>query len=121
MRTSAAPPRAPEPPPPPPRRPQFADDEEENTMLAAQRGAGSTGSPEQLEMAEWRAVYEEFVRVKQSCQESTEGLSFEKFQNTLRKNRDSIRERYQCERVKFTVYVKEGRASLKASPVRNES
>ncbi len=121
VRASAAPPRAPEPPPPPPRRPQFSDDDEENTMLAAQRSAGSAGSPEQLEMAEWRAVYEEFVRVKQSCQESTEGLSFEKFQNTLRKNRDSIRERYQCERVKFTVYVKEGRASLKASPVRNES
>lgn len=116
VRASAAPPRAPEPPP----RPQFSDDDEENTMLAAQRSVGSSGSPEQLEMAEWRAVYEEFVKTKQSCSESVEGLSFEKFQNTLRKNRDSIRERYQCERVKFTVYVKEGRASLKASPVRNE-
>ena len=89
-------------------------------MLAEQRSIGSSGTPAQLELAEWRAVYEEFVKTKQGCGESIEGLSFEKFQNTLRKNRDSIRERYQCERVKFTVYVKEGRASLKASPVRNE-
>jgi hypothetical protein len=117
VRASAAPPRAPEPPP---ARPQFGDDDEENTMLAEQRSIGSSGTPAQLELAEWRAVYEEFVKTKQGCGESIEGLSFEKFQNTLRKNRDSIRERYQCERVKFTVYVKEGRASLKASPVRNE-
>ena len=42
-------------------------------MLAAQRSTGSTGSPEQLELAEWRAVYEEFVRTKQSCGESIDG------------------------------------------------
>ncbi len=120
-RPSQAPPRASAPPAQAaPQRPQFASENDEDTMLAALRGATSNGSPEQLELAEWRAVYEDFVRTKQTCSESIEGLSFEKFQNTLRKNRDSIRERYQCERVKFTVYVKEGRASLKASPIRAE-
>jgi hypothetical protein len=118
-RTSAMPPRPSQAPLPPP-RPQFGSESDEDTMLAAQRTSQSAGSPEQLELAEWRAVYEEFVRTKQSCSESVDGLSFEKFQTTLRKNRDSIRDRYQCERVKFTVYVKEGRASLKASPVRSE-
>jgi hypothetical protein len=113
------PPRPSQAPLPPP-RPQFGSESDEDTMLAAQRTSQSAGSPEQLELAEWRAVYEEFVRTKQSCSESVDGLSFEKFQTTLRKNRDSIRDRYQCERVKFTVYVKEGRASLKASPVRSE-
>ncbi len=90
-------------------------------MLASPRSLSGAGSPEQLELAEWRATYEEFVKTKHQCGEATESLSFEKFQNTLRKNRDSIRERYQCIRVRFTVYIKDGRASLKASPVREES
>jgi hypothetical protein len=63
-------------------------------------------------------VYDEFLRVKKQCDEPTEGLSFEKFQNTLRKNRDALVQRHNCKRVRFSVYVKDGRASLKATPVK---
>ena len=68
--------------------------------------------------AEWQAVYEEFIRTKRECGEPTDGLTFEKFQQTLKKNRDALIQRHGCKRVKFSVYVKEGRASLKATPVR---
>jgi hypothetical protein len=68
--------------------------------------------------AEWQAVYEEFIRTKRECNEPTDGLTFEKFQQTLKKNRDALIQRHGCKRVKFSVYVKEGRASLKATPVR---
>ncbi len=68
--------------------------------------------------AEWKAVYEEFIRTKRECGEPTDGLTFEKFQQTLKKNRDALIQRHGCKRVKFSVYVKEGRASLKATPVR---
>lgn len=69
--------------------------------------------------AEWQAVYEDFIRTKRNCGEPTDGLTFEKFQQTLKKNRDALIQRHGCKRVKFSVYVKEGRASLKATPVRD--
>jgi hypothetical protein len=68
--------------------------------------------------ADWQTVYEEFIRTKRECGEPTDGLTFEKFQQTLKKNRDALMQRHGCKRVKFSVYVKEGRASLKATPVR---
>ena len=71
------------------------------------------------ETAEWLAVYEDFIRTKKQCGEPTEGLTFEKFSHTLKKNRDALIQRHGCKRVKFTVYVKEGRASLKATPVKD--
>lgn len=70
------------------------------------------------ETREWLGVYEEFIRTKKQCGEATDGLTFEKFQHTLRKNRDALIQRHGCKRVRFSVYVKEGRASLKATPVK---
>jgi hypothetical protein len=68
--------------------------------------------------AEWLGVYEDFVRTKKQCGESTDGLTFDKFSHTLKKNRDALIARHGCKRVRFSVYVKEGRASLKATPVK---
>jgi hypothetical protein len=70
------------------------------------------------ELAEWRGVYEDFVRVKQQCGENTQGFTYEKFETTLRKNRDALISRHGAKRVKFSVYVKDGKAALKASPLR---
>jgi len=70
------------------------------------------------EASEWLTVYEEFIRTKKQCGEPTDGLTFEKFQHTLKKNRDALIQRHGCKRVRFSVYVKEGRASLKATPVK---
>jgi len=99
------------------------DNEEEQTMvaqpsadlIAATGGYGTVADP----AAEWHQVYEEFLRTKRECNEPTDGLTFEKFQQTLKKNRDALMQRHGCKRVKFSVYVKEGRASLKATPVRD--
>jgi hypothetical protein len=68
---------------------------------------------------EWVAVYEDFIRTKKQCGEPVEGLTFEKFSHTLKKNRDALVQRHGCKQVKFSVYVKEGRASLKATPVKD--
>lgn len=68
--------------------------------------------------AEWPQVFEDFLRIKKENGESVDGLTFEKFQRTLRKNREALVQQHGCKKVKFTVYVKEGRAALKASPVR---
>ncbi|MDB5220635.1 MAG: alpha 1 type collagen, partial [Myxococcaceae bacterium] len=103
--------------------PKLAKDEDEQTMvaqpsadlIAATGGHNAATDP----AAEWHQVYEEFLRTKRECNEPTDGLTFEKFQQTLKKNRDALMQRHGCKRVKFSVYVKEGRASLKATPVRD--
>ncbi len=99
------------------------DQEDESTVIArapSELLAAASGPAKAVsdETAEWMSVYDEFLRTKKQCEESTEGLSFDKFQNTLRKNRDALVQRHQCKRVRFSVYIKDGRASLKATPVK---
>ncbi len=115
-------PTAPAPFPTPGGGMKLPKEEDEQTMVAqpsADLITAATGQNPALDpAAEWQAVYEEFVRTKRECGEPTDGLTFEKFQQTLKKNRDALIQRHGCKRVKFSVYVKEGRASLKATPVR---
>jgi hypothetical protein len=110
------------PPPPPPHPPGDEAEDEEATMVAAIPAevlAAATGEHRASEdTAEWMSVYEDFIRTKKQCGEPTDGLTFEKFQHTLKKNRDALIARHHCRRVRFSVYVKEGRASLKATPVK---
>jgi hypothetical protein len=68
--------------------------------------------------ARYKAIYKEFFDLKTSCGESTDGLTFERFRATLKKQEDAIMERTSCARVDFRVYVKEGKAALKATPVK---
>jgi hypothetical protein len=105
-----------------PNRPD-EDHEEESTVIAKAPSeilAQATGPAKAVtdETADWMNVYDEFLRTKKQCDEPTDGLSFEKFQNTLRKNRDALVQRHNCKRVRFSVYIKDGRASLKATPVK---
>ena len=67
----------------------------------------------------FRDVFAQYVTVREQCGESTEELTYEKFAMTLRKNREQIiMARPDAKDVRFTVYVKNGKASLKASPVK---
>lgn len=67
---------------------------------------------------EWKAVFESFVSLKQQCGEPTEGLTYSKFRTTLVKNRDALVARHGVTQVKFAVHVKDGKAALKASPIK---
>lgn len=69
--------------------------------------------------AEWRSIYEQFIATKQQCGEPTDSLSYEKFEVTLQKNREAIVQRHNVQKVKFSVYVKDGKAALKANPIRD--
>ncbi|HYQ18531.1 MAG TPA: MXAN_5187 C-terminal domain-containing protein, partial [Polyangiaceae bacterium] len=71
------------------------------------------------EVDEWRAVYHDFVQLKQQCGENTEGFTYDKFEATLKKNRDTLMSRHGAKRVKFSVYIKEGKAALKATPLKD--
>jgi len=65
----------------------------------------------------FKEVYDQFIAMKQACNEQTSGLTFEKFADKLVRNRDDLKAKTGCTEVKFTVYVKDGKAALKATPV----
>ncbi len=115
---SAPPPRK-GPPPPPPRMRQPVDNEATAVGMAPPERARAPSTSQTTEEADWLRVYEEFLSMKRQCGEPVEGLTFTKFAATLRKNRDALMSRHACTAVRFTVYAKEGKAQLKASPVRD--
>jgi hypothetical protein len=116
------------PPPPPRRAPAAVEELEPDSIEPMAEPAVATGTPSPVrandgpqgddELVEWRRVYEEFVALKTQCGEPTASLTFDKFKGTLQRNKDALVARHGCSRVKFTVYVKEGKAALKASPVK---
>jgi hypothetical protein len=66
----------------------------------------------------WRSVHEEFLRVRSAQGEPVDGVSWDRFRDKLRKNRDLLVQKYACRTVRFQVYVKEGKTALRATPVR---
>ena len=47
-----------------------------------------------------------------------DGLTWDRFRDKLRRNHDTLAQKYACRTVRFQVYVKDGKAALKATPVR---
>jgi hypothetical protein len=76
------------------------------------------GGPPVDEETEWRKVYADFISMKKKFGETTDKLTYEKFRGTLQRNKEALMSRHHCTRVKFKVYEKQGRAALKASPVK---
>jgi hypothetical protein len=104
-------PRLPKPPPT-----RGAAAQNLDSTMDAQPDVSSNGGSE---LADWRTVYQEFVALKQQCGENTDGFTYDKFEATLKKNRDTLMNRHGAKRVKFSVYVKDGKAALKASPLKD--
>jgi hypothetical protein len=99
------PPQVASPSPPPPRPPSVA---------AASPDNGAAFDEE----AHFREVYEAYLVTRKQCGEPTDNLTFEKFGVTLRKTRDQIVEKQGVKAVRFSVQVKEGKAALKAQPIK---
>jgi hypothetical protein len=81
-------------------------------LLAASAGADD-------DILTFRRVFDQFVVLKTRCGESTDSLTFEKFATKLRNNRDALMAKHACSEVRFEVYVKDGKAALKATPVKD--
>lgn len=63
-------------------------------------------------------LFEAYRTARQATGQGAEGLTREKMDALLRKQEAAIRERYGVDEVRFRVVVEDGRAKLKASPVR---
>lgn len=83
---------------------------------------GASGEPlvggEDAEEGHFRAIFDEFLDLKRQCGENVDNLTFERFAAKLTKNRDALIAKHGCASVRFQVYEKDGKAALKASPVR---
>ncbi len=122
MAARPAPPPAPKTPPrgapmPPPLRatePAPKDNLDDDIL-------GASEEPTSMVDPHFKSVYDQFVALKQSCNEPTSGLTYQKFSEKLIKNRDDLMAKTGCRDVRFTVYVKDGKAALKATPVKDEA
>ena len=61
-----------------------------------------------------RELYDSLLDAKQKCGEPIENLSFPQFHRLIASKSDGLKERYQCERVRFSVAVEDGHVSFKA-------
>lgn len=116
---AAAKPAPPLPPAPPPRKgtpaaPAVVD----SSPLIETGPVSAAGDPTVGTEAAWPGVYSEFVRMKETCGEDVSNFTYEKFKRTLEKNQGALMQRHGVTKVKFSVYVKDGRAALKASPMK---
>jgi hypothetical protein len=69
----------------------------------------------------FKQIFDQFVSVKRRCNEPIAGLVYERFAEKLVKNREDLMLKTGCRDVRFTVYVKDGKAALKATPVKDEA
>ena len=65
----------------------------------------------------YRQVFDEFVATKEACDEPVEGVDYKRFRAKLVRTRKSLLDRFECVEVRFRVYVRDGKAALKAAPV----
>ncbi len=89
--------------------------ETQSDVYASDPGGAVSGEDEEVQ---WRAVYADYIRLRGECGEATD-IAYEKFELQLRKNRDAILTKHGAARVKFAVHIKDGKAKLKASPIRS--
>jgi len=61
-----------------------------------------------------RSLFDALVEAKMKCGEPTEDLSFPRFHHLIATKTDSLKERLNCERVRFSVDITDGRVKFKA-------
>jgi hypothetical protein len=126
LAASAAPP----PPPPPPPAPRVAPapapaSVDDNRTVVAQvpqellAQVSPKNDVDAADEAHYKEVYEKFVQTRIECGEDTSDLSYDRFVAKLLKNRQQIVEKHKARSVRFQVYAKDGKAALRALPVRD--
>jgi hypothetical protein len=67
--------------------------------------------------AHFYEIFERFLELRRETGEP-DNVSYDKFVAKLRRNREELMERHQARSVRFTVYLKDGRAAIKGSALR---
>lgn len=114
---------APAPTPPPPQ--MHSSNVDDNRTVVAQvphellAQVAPKNDVDSADAAHYKEVYEKFVQTRIECGEDTSDLSYDRFVAKLLKNRQQIIEKHKAKSVRFQVYAKDGKAALRALPVRD--
>jgi hypothetical protein len=84
----------------------------------AKQMAAKPASSEHRSSPHFREIFDQFVETRKKCGEGTTDLTFDKFVAKLEKSKEAVIAKHQCADVRFQVYVKDGKAALKALPAR---
>ncbi len=63
-------------------------------------------------------LFEAYTKARQDCGEDPKGLTRDKLAQLVEQQRSAIRLRFGCDEVRFRVVVENGKAKLKATPVK---
>ena len=95
--------------------------EAEGEALEAAYGGGEgvakEGEESDPDEAHFQETFERFLELRRETGEAG-NVSYEKFVAKLRRNRGELMERHHAKGVRFSVYLKDGRAAIKASALR---
>jgi hypothetical protein len=75
-----------------------------------------TPPPDPLAEARLRSVYRAYVEAKRRCNEDTTRLSFDTVASSLKRQVPELLERHNARDVEYRVFVKDGKAILRAVP-----
>ena len=64
----------------------------------------------------FKQLYTQYIETQKQCGEDTNKFTLEQFVSRLAREKDRLVKRYNCKNVKFSVYIKDGKTSLKATP-----
>lgn len=96
----------------------FAASDEANGARKSEVETAKTPGVSNGDDAHFRQTFDAFVAEKQRCGEDISKLTFDRFARSLEKNRHQIMSMPGVKGVRFTVYEKNGKAAIKANPVR---
>jgi hypothetical protein len=91
---------------------------EHDEKAAAAAPAQDHGGAEDTDEAHYKDTFEKFVALRAQTGEGASNVSYEKFAAKLRKNREDLLAKHSARGVRFMVYIKDGKAAIKASAIR---
>lgn len=87
-------------------------------LPTGRRGRPGASEPDEADQAHFRQIFDEYVDLRQKCGESIAGLSLDKFAAKLQSNREQLISKHGCRTARFSVYEKDGKAAIRAVPVK---
>ena len=97
---------------------QNAGEEEVSTGPTTNGGGSADPAEDHAYATHIREVFEAYVATRRRCGETVATLTLDKFQARLETNRQQLVAKYGCRSARFSVYVKDGKAAVKATPLR---
>jgi hypothetical protein len=96
----------------------FKADLHERERTQRRRGGAAKKTVAEPQVGARDELFEAYLSAREQCGQGAKGLTAEQFQRTLKTQESAIRDKYNCQSVRFRVVVEGGKAKLKASPVK---